>query len=82
MGVVSILVMRPWAFIQTFVPNSEEDASNLVLIGKVVSEKIFEKGGWMDGRCLDGSTISSMRILIRLDLYQKVSVGSGKIEGQ
>ena len=26
MGVVSILAMRPWAFIQTFVPNSVEDA--------------------------------------------------------
>ena len=26
MGVVSILVMRPWAFILTFVPNSREDA--------------------------------------------------------
>ena len=32
---------------------------NLALIGKVVSEKIFEKGGRMDGRRLDGSTISS-----------------------
>ena len=30
------------------------------LIGKVVSEKIFDKGGQMDGRRLDGSTISSL----------------------
>ena len=49
MGVVSILVMRPWAFIQSFVPNSGEDACNLALIGKVVSETIFEKDGRMDG---------------------------------
>ena len=48
MGVVSILVMWPWAFIQTFLPNSEDDAWKLALIGKVVSEKIFEKGGRMD----------------------------------
>ena len=60
MGVVSILVMRPWAFIQTFVPNSGEEAWNLALIGKVVSETIFEKGGRMDGRRLDGCTISSL----------------------
>ena len=32
----------------------------LALIGKVVSEKIFEKGGRMDGRRLDVSTISSL----------------------
>ena len=30
-----------------------EDALNLALIGKLVSEKIFEKGGQMDGRRLD-----------------------------
>ena len=60
MGVVSILVMRPWAFIQFFVPNSVEDAWNLSLIGKVVSETIFEKGWLMDGRSLDGCTISSL----------------------
>ena len=36
------------------------DARNLALIGKVVSEKIFEKGERMDGRGLDGSTISSL----------------------
>ena len=40
-------------------PNSEEHA--WALIGKVVSEKIFEKGGRMDGRRLDGSTISSLK---------------------
>ena len=33
---------------------------NLALIGKVVSETIFEKGGRMDGRRLDGCTISSL----------------------
>ena len=60
MGVVSILVMRPWAFIQNFVPNSGEDARNLALIGKVVSETIFKKGEWVDGRRLDGFTISSL----------------------
>ena len=60
MGVVSILVMRPRAFIQTFVSNSGEVARNLALIGKVVSEKIFEKGGRMDGRRLDVCTISSL----------------------
>ena len=60
MGVVSILVMRPWAFIQTFVLNSGEDAGNLALIGKVVSETIFEKSGRMDVRRLDGCTISSL----------------------
>ena len=60
MGVVSILVMLPWTFIQTFVPNSEEDARNLALIGKLVSEKIFEKVGRVDGHRLDGSTISSL----------------------
>ena len=60
MGVVSILVMRPWAFIQTFVPNSGEEAWNLALIGKVVSETIFEKGERVDGRRLDGFTISSL----------------------
>ena len=49
-----------WAFIQTFVPNSGEDAWNLALIGEVVSETIFEKGGRMDGRRLDGCSINSL----------------------
>ena len=60
MGMVSILVTRPWAFIQSFVPISGEDALNLALIGKVALETIFEKGGRMDGRRLDGCTIRSL----------------------
>ena len=49
MGVVSILVTRPLAFIQSFVPNSGEDALNLALIDKVASETILKKvDGWMD----------------------------------
>ena len=60
MGMVSTLVMQPWAFIQTFVPNSGEDAWNLAFIGKVVSETMLENGGRMDGRRLDECTISSL----------------------
>ena len=39
---------------------SQFQRRRLKLIGKVVSETIFEKGGRMDGRRLDWCTISSL----------------------
>ena len=60
MGVVSILVYDLGHLYKFSFPIPKKTPLNLALVGKVVSEKILEKGGRMDGRRLDGSTISSI----------------------
>ena len=43
MGMAAILVMWPWLFEQTFVPQSQGGSIwNLASIGPVVSEEMFE----------------------------------------
>ena len=56
MGMAAILVMWPRCPEQTFVPPIHGGSTwNLVMIGPVVLEKIFENGGRMDnGRTMDG----------------------------
>ena len=55
MGLVATLVMWPRSPEQTFIPPTHGGFTwNLALIGQVVLEKkIFENGGWMDGRQTD-----------------------------
>ena len=61
MGMAAILVMCPTScHLILFSSYEKACIQNLAENGPLVSEKIFEKGGRMDGRRLDGSTISSL----------------------